>query len=837
MGKKQLRQWGVALVALGCLLAAVLPIGGFPTLAARLAAVLLASAGAWASFRRASTRVALPYAMLSAWSLLQVIPIPISALRVVSPHAAEVWRDALSPVGGQVSVATLSLCPEATWLEVAKWAGLGGAALLGAAAARRSGLSRSVAVGLLAAVVVALSHAGHGLVGARRVWGLYTPVNTFSGFHVGPLLNVNTLSGYLLLGVFAGLALVYSSRLRQSAVMALVLTSTSALVIGVVVLASRSAVAALLLGCVVATALYVTRARGDMRRVSGLGAVTATAAVVGVGAGLAALGFGGEIAQGLGEKNFTKLRVVLDAARMVRDFPLFGVGRGAFSGIYHAYRSVPDDEFWTHPENILVASSVEWGVPITLAAIGLFAWITYKARPARSAARLVLLAGVGTVVVQNLFDFGLEALGVGALAAYLWGVVASGEGAQAEAPTPAARAPMAAVVALATLGAALSSGATAPLDARRAAFESARGGDSTAVAPYLRRFPADPYFPLLGGMSVGAKQPRLALRWYNRALELSPSWGLVHLELARALARMGARDQALLEARLVVAARSTSGREALALAISLAKGEDDLSPFAPPGAPDEREVLVTLWELIPETSPLREPVERRLLAGTPCVPRVMLAHAQRLLRDLRDGSACVGETRAACLAQISASRDALRECPGGSDGAAELGVELAWESGDTKAALDKMESACAGGGSSVECFEALAARAAAAKDFTRLQRATRVVTSVRCATPQGCAAAWEWAAGLHRGAGDLVGAYLVLQKAVDASPCVDGYRAAADAAQAAGMPDRAVLALRHVVVLDPGDEASRARLAELEAARPASSSMPPNRRPPRLRPR
>ncbi len=823
----------MALLALVCLLAAVLPIGGFPPLAARLAALALVAAGVALSAGSPS-RVAVPYAILSAWTLVQVIPLPMRVLRALSPRAADVWRDALAPVGGAVTSAPLSLCPEATWLEVAKWAGLGGAALLGAAAHRKSGLSRSLSVGLVAAVVVALSHVGHGLAGATRVWGLYRPTNTFSGFHVGPLLNVNTLSGYLLLGAFAGLALVYSSRLRQSAATALVLVCTSGLVIFVVVLASRSAVAALLAGSVLATALYVLRTRGDSRRIPPMGAIVATAAVVATGAGLAVLGFGGEIAQGLGEKNFTKLKVVVDATSMVRDYPLFGVGRGAFSGIYHLYRTVPDDEFWTHPENVAVAFSVEWGVPATLVAIASFAWVGATSRPSRSAARLVLLAGVATVVAQNLFDFGLEALGVGALAAYLWGVAASSGGGEARAADRTSRPVQAALVGLALVGAALSSSATPPLDARNKAFAASRGGDVSAVAPYLARFPADPYFPLLGGMVAGAKEPARAIGWYNRALELAPRWGLVHLELARALARLGARRQALLEARLVVDAGSTSSRDALALAIALARDADELSGVVTPGGRSERDALRVLWELTPAESPLRPAIERRLLEGSPCEVAVLVAHAEAALRTLRTpGAGCDGDARPACLARVVAAREKLRACPDSSAPGARLDAEVLWESGEQARALDAFEESCRSRGATTDCFAALAERAATAKDFKRMQRATRIVTSARCLTASDCGAAWAWAAQLHRAAGDLVGAYLVLQKSVDANPTAEGYRAAADAAVLAGMRDRALVALRHAVALDPSDTASQARISELEAARPVSSTLVPSRRPPR----
>src|SRR5690606_19189104 len=64
-------------------------------------------------------------------------------------------------------------------------------------------------------LAVALVTLGHGLVDSAALFGLYHPTFDPARWRFGPLLNPNNLSGYLNLGAFSGLGLIFASRLAR----------------------------------------------------------------------------------------------------------------------------------------------------------------------------------------------------------------------------------------------------------------------------------------------------------------------------------------------------------------------------------------------------------------------------------------------------------------------------------------------------------------------------------------------------------------------------------------------------------------------------------------------
>src|SRR5207244_864257 len=70
----------------------------------------------------------------------------------------------------------------------------------------------------------------------------------------------------------------------------------------------------------------------------------------------------------------------------------------------------------------------------------------------------------------------------------------------------------------------------------------------------MRRHPAEPYFPLMGGALAWQEQDENPVPWLQRALERSRANGRAHLLLADVLHQHGARLQALMELRLALSA-------------------------------------------------------------------------------------------------------------------------------------------------------------------------------------------------------------------------------------------------------------------------------------------
>src|SRR5580704_16839379 len=118
-----------------------------------------------------------------AYTAFQCLPLPSRVLAAVAPHNGDVWSRALMPLHAPgPQWAPITLDPIATHIELLK----GVAYLLAYLAAlsvahRRSGTSFLTAVIVLTGVAIATSALVHSIVGATRVFGVYKPMEVYSG--------------------------------------------------------------------------------------------------------------------------------------------------------------------------------------------------------------------------------------------------------------------------------------------------------------------------------------------------------------------------------------------------------------------------------------------------------------------------------------------------------------------------------------------------------------------------------------------------------------------------------------------------------------------------------
>jgi len=145
---------------------------------------------AWSAGRRRAERAPLPgrvrwAAVLLAYILLQVIPLPVAALRVLSPGRARAV-EALAPVGAKLRVAPLSASSSATFQCFLLLCGYVVVFLLVSGLPRRLGDRRWLAVWPI--VAIAALEAGLGLwqnfgrTGEAAQWGTYVNHNHYAGF-------------------------------------------------------------------------------------------------------------------------------------------------------------------------------------------------------------------------------------------------------------------------------------------------------------------------------------------------------------------------------------------------------------------------------------------------------------------------------------------------------------------------------------------------------------------------------------------------------------------------------------------------------------------------------
>lgn len=540
-----------------------------------LAPLLLAGAYPWAAATSAVSAVGLLFVVLLSdrgrplpWSpgmavlvglglasVVQIIPLPIALVQLLSPLAAD---DAL-----HISAMLGDAAP--TWIPLSRDPGrtrlslLLGLNVLCTAMAlallverhRPRGFMRAIATACVAIVLVSL---GHAAVGASTVFGLYTPLVNRS---FGPIINVNHLSAFASLTALLclGLGLQEESGPRKG--LAYVGATCAACL--TLLTGSRGGALSLL----VATGIAVLLSRRSGARVSlpvkvGLGALVTAAA-----AGLAVVFFGIREVHGLSDVE--RLDVWKRSAELVLDHWMAGTGRGAFEPAF-LFRSSFLARY-THPENILLQYGAELGVPLTLLALVGFGQSTLRAL--RSTQTSAALAGGALVLVflHDLFDFALELPGVAVPAAACAGVAWT----RSHETRRGARY----VWAIATAAALGTAALVVRLPVDDPAAIRARLAEDTLSGTELAQLerevatlhPADGLLSgLLGHRLAQHGSPR-AGRWLNRSMYLAPEWPDPHVVAALWLARNGQHAQALMEIREAERLRTGAGRRALCEAI------------------------------------------------------------------------------------------------------------------------------------------------------------------------------------------------------------------------------------------------------------------------------
>ncbi len=497
-------------------------------------------------------------------TLLQLVPLPLGVVGALSPKAHDVLSLAL-PAGAW---APLSLDPPATAHEATKLVLYLAASLL--ALRLLSGAERErqlLAWVVLAGAVVASIGLLHELSGLDRTYGVFGPRQPGMA---SSFVNPNHLGGFL--GVTGLVALGLFGAFRGGKRVLLVLAALLCAV-GLFATLSRGAVLGFGLG-LLCYGLLAWRARGlGVRELLVTGALGLALLVA-----VSLAGFS-ELARELwslsGDPGLTKAAIWEPVPRLLSDFVLLGVGRGAWAAIYPHYLERGVEVTFTHAENEVLQLLVDWGplgggllLAVAAASLVLAAW-RRRVEPSFSGVLAALLF-IGT---HNLVDFSLELTGV-ALPVVLLVVVAvgrqerrsraqdrQGQGAQRRFSWHLGRAPALGVaLGLVAVSAGVGFWAAAyelERDTARLELVASQDGASDAEAAAIcARHPADHLLPLLFAERQLPRRAdaRALMPWINRGLYLAPQAPSGHVLAGRALLRLGARQQAVLEYGLAVRA-------------------------------------------------------------------------------------------------------------------------------------------------------------------------------------------------------------------------------------------------------------------------------------------
>lgn len=556
---KRTRVKGVGVArALLCVLIVLAPLllGGVPTWAPAILLPLALSTFAFAVWGRRDVKVPLvamvPLAV-AVCCVLQALPLPPVLLDAASPTSAGLRDFALVPLGLS-AWRPISLDPAGTWREALKWSLYAATVLAALHLTLNARSNKLLPLQCIAVTGAALVVVGglHALFGVEELFGIYKfrqanpPLLT-------PFGNPNHLAGFLLLaGTLAAGLLLDSRTPAKRATWGGVWAACCA---GVLISNSRAGIATFVLVQMLVVFFALWRIRketlGAMPNAVRLSLALVLAALVGIGV------LGDRLQARFSDTSsaVNKFAQWPHALELVRDCWRFGSGRGTYEAAFTRYYGDHAGKTFTHPENIVLQWTAEFGVPLAMAfavAAGLALYRLWRGSGRSHWEVAALLAGVG-VAVHNLADFNLEYPGVSVPLAAVLGVVAGSSEALIF-----RRRPLWLVAALVAVvggvGAWRGMDSLTAADDRLYALAKARTPAPALQEAALAEIDAHPadYFlyDIVAAAWVAEGDPRIALAFANRALWLFPNDASAHLVAARSLRALGKRSQALLEYRL-----------------------------------------------------------------------------------------------------------------------------------------------------------------------------------------------------------------------------------------------------------------------------------------------
>jgi tetratricopeptide (TPR) repeat protein len=755
------------------------------SLALAIAAVLAWWNAEPASIRQPAAVLVMTSAVLTAYTVLQCVPLPISWLRVLAPHNADVWSRALAPLHeAGPSWAPLSLDPAATRVEVLKGVAYGVAFVTALRVARRrAGVGFLGGVLVVTGLVLALAAILHPAFGAHKLYGLVETRQDF-GRHLAPFLNPNNLASYINIAfclTFAA-ALAPEPRVPRPIVgAAVVLLAATQIWV-----ASRGGVATMFLGATLV--VVIMRAGRTHRRRSLAIASLVVGVAIAAGAFMIVLGGSEDASSELIDTNTSKLELFTETMRMWPAYPLFGVGRGAFESAFPAFRTSTGYATFAYPENVVAQWILEWGAP--LGVIGLLA-VAYGLRPNAVLARSTNAAGawaaIVTVAVQNLVDLGSEVAGL-ALATVACGALVVG-GSAGRAPRWSverwARAPraVAAICAACTVAAVTFAalGIGHELDDDRRTLERA-GTDSNVSLAEIRslarsamlRHPAEPYLPFVVALRAAQARDRDTLDWIGATFERAKVYGPAHLLLARYIGERSP-SQARLEYRLAMEQAPEFQASAGTESMRWIGGYYDALEVVPDGKLGlnmlEGLAQTLQWRLPATSVRLDEETSRR----DPSAPGPARRAAAALVSDVETEGApwCEGAARADCIRRaLDASNRAIALAPNTCAGYGfRARAQLA--AGNHVLAVRELMEASDRVTDRIECLRELAVLATRAHDDAHASEALARIANAGCSHDAECADNLAWAASLEEQRGNPQHARLLYKQAYERAPDQD----------------------------------------------------------------
>lgn len=509
---------------------APLALGGATPITASLICLgaLIAAAASSVGSRLPVTGPVIFFGVAVAWTSIQALPLPPWLVEWISPLRFASIAPTLALTSGP-SWAPLSLDPGGTHLALLHAVTIACGLILGCTVAPSRKSLRPIRIAASSCAAMALVVVMHEVAGVHTVFGIYEPVDA-SPHPMAPLMNPNHLAAFLAFGVPLQLLLAFKSKgnRRHAWITAAALGASLIPFTG-----SRAGMASLVIGVLILLASVWKRLNTKAR-------LWSAAAVSLFGAGVVVVGT--LLVEKLQRGDLSKLSISADALGLGMQFPIAGVGRGAFAPAFAQMTTA--DVRPMHVENLPVHWIVEWGFPFALVGFVVLGGALLAGFRKGDIATRVCAGALLALVIHDFVDYSLELPAVAFVVAIVFGAMVRRLNTGTGRTRPDVWVGVLAVVA----ALAFAAGAESPAHAtdRLLLGPEALSFD---VSQASRRHPLEP------GVAMAAARQRMegghddAIRWINRSMQLAPTWPGPHELAASWLARRGAYGQALLEVR------------------------------------------------------------------------------------------------------------------------------------------------------------------------------------------------------------------------------------------------------------------------------------------------
>ncbi|NPA71984.1 MAG: hypothetical protein GXO35_04050 [Gammaproteobacteria bacterium] len=370
----------------------------------------------------------LPFLVFLCWHLMQVIPLPVSLVNLLSPATVRIYSDAL-PMGLPGKV-TISLHPYLTLKEFFRFASyLLIYVLTVQLLSNRLRLRRTVDIVIALATFISIEAIIQALSGSHAMYGIRTSFKPDLVF--GPFVYKNHFAGFaeMLLPLSLTLFMYYRPKMSYSRNWRRNITgffknqvtnryilygfAASMLVLALLFSRSRGGIICSFISLVILGVLGRKRLRINLRILIPISILTIVLlGVVKVGLQRTDVRFG----ETLVRSDFSingRVQFWKNSLEIVKDFPLTGSGFGTFSDIYPSYNPEASGFFLRNCHNDYLENLTDGGIVAACIIAWFFVllirdtWPVFRRRRDRYAVHIFLgsLAGVTALLLHSTFEF------------------------------------------------------------------------------------------------------------------------------------------------------------------------------------------------------------------------------------------------------------------------------------------------------------------------------------------------------------------------------------------------------------------------------------------------